>query len=125
MRLVSSICHDTRDVQCVDTANRGALADLADTSVVETNCLITGQGPVPLTVGHLPAQLRGLLQQVKAYEELTVEAAVTGDRGIALQALIANPIVPSVGVAKPLLEDLLTAHAEYLPQFKKRRGRAA
>ncbi len=122
LRLVSSICHDRRDIQCVDTANRGALADLPDYSVVETNCVITGAGPIPLAIGPLPAQLRGLLQQVKAYEELTVQAAVTGDRDVALAALVANPIVPSVKVAKPLLDDLLAAHAKYLPQFA-RKGR--
>jgi 6-phospho-beta-glucosidase len=63
--------------------------------------------------------LRGLLQQVKAYEELTIEAAVTGDRKVALAALIANPIVPSARVAKPLLDDLLEAHADHLPQFTR------
>jgi 6-phospho-beta-glucosidase len=117
LRLVSSICHDRRDIQCVDTPNRGALSDLPLHSVVETNCVITSQGPVPLAVGPLPPQLRGLLQQVKAYEELTVAAAVTGDRKLALQALIANPLVPSARVAKLLLDDLLAAHAPHLPQF--------
>lgn len=119
LRLISSIHNDRRDIQCVDTTNRGALADLAPESVVEVNCVIGAQGPVPLTVGRLRPQLRGLLQQVKAYEELTVEAAVTGDRGAALQALVANPLVPSVRVAKALLADLLEAHAEYLPQFAR------
>jgi 6-phospho-beta-glucosidase len=72
-----------------------------------------------MMVGALRPELRGLLQQVKAYEELTIRAAVTGDKEAALQALVANPLVPSVGVAKPLLEDLLAAHADYLPQFRR------
>jgi 6-phospho-beta-glucosidase len=117
VRLISSICNDRRDIQCVDTANRGALADLPLESVVEVNCVIDSQGPHPLAIGKLRPQLRGLLQQVKAYEELTVEAAVTGDRKAALQALVANPLVPSARVAKTVLDDLLEAHAEYLPQF--------
>lgn len=117
MRLISSICNNRRDIQCVDTTNRGALADLAAESVVEVNCVIGDQGPLPLTIGRLRPQLRGLLQQVKAYEELTIEAAVTGDRKVALQALVANPLVPSVRVAQAVLDDLLEAHAEYLPQF--------
>lgn len=126
LRLVSSICHDRRDIQCVDTPNCGALSDLPQHSVVEANCVITAQGPVPLAVGPLPARLRGLLQQVKAYEELTVEAAITGDRKVALAALLANPLVPSVAVAGALLEDLLAGHARYLPQFARpRRGKQA
>jgi len=107
VRLMTSIHNDRRDIQCVDTRNRGALSDLPAESVVEVSCVIGGEGPRPLTVGPLRAELRGLLQQVKAYEELTIEAAVTGDRKAALQAL----------VAKAVLDDLLEAHAGYLPQF--------
>ena len=119
VRLIASIHNDRRDIQCVDTTNRGALSDLPAHSVVEVNCVIDALGPHPIAVGPLPPQLRGLLQQVKAYEELTIEAAVTGDRKVALAALIANPIVPSARVAKPLLDDLLEAHADYLPQFTR------
>lgn len=118
VRLIVSIHSDRRDIQCVNTTNRGALSDLAPDSVVEVNCVIGADGPTPLAVGPLRPELRGLLQQVKAYEELTIQAAVTGDKGVALQALLANPLVPSVGMAKRLLEELLAAHAEYLPQFQ-------
>ncbi|MGQ9779114.1 MAG: 6-phospho-beta-glucosidase [Bacillota bacterium] len=118
VRLISSLYHDRRDIQCVDTTNRGALLDLPPEAVVEVNCVITAQGPQPIAVGRLRPQLRGLLQQVKAYEELAVEAAVTGDRGLALQALAAHPLVPSVSVARALLADLLAANRDFLPQFK-------
>jgi 6-phospho-beta-glucosidase len=117
VRLIRSIHGDRRDIQCVDTLNMGSLADLPDDSVVEVSCVIGAEGPRPLTMGPLSPKLRGLLQQVKAYEELTIEAAVTGDRNLALQALVANPIVPSFEVAKVVLDDLLEAHAEHLPQF--------
>jgi 6-phospho-beta-glucosidase len=119
VRLIASIHSDRRDVQCVNTRNRGALSDVPADSVVEVNCLIGADGPRPITVGPLRPELRGLLQQVKAYEELTIQAAVTGDKGAALQALLANPLVPSVGVAKALLDDLLEAHADHLPQFRR------
>ena len=118
VRLMISLLRDRRDVQCVNTLNRGALADLPPEVVVEVNCLIDARGAHPITVGRLRPQLRGLLQQVKAYEELAIEAAVTGDRGVAFQALLANPLVPSARVAKELLDDLLAANAEFLPQFK-------
>lgn len=119
VRLIASIHCDRRDIQCVDTRNRGALSDLAPDSVVEVSCVIGCDGPRPITVGPLRPQLRGLLQQVKAYEELTIEAAVTGDHQVALQALIANPLVPSAKAARAVLDDLLEAHAEYLPQFAR------
>jgi 6-phospho-beta-glucosidase len=123
-RLIASIHADKRDIQCVNTTNRGALSDLAPDSVVEVSCVIGADGPRPITVGPLRPELRGLLQQVKAYEELTIKAAVTGDRGAALQALVANPLVPSASVAKAVLDDLLAAHAEHLPQFAQTGRRA-
>ena len=119
VRLIASIHADRRDIQCVNTTNRGALSDLPPDSVVEVSCVIGADGPHPLTVGPLRPELRGLLQQVKAYEELTIKAAVTGDRGAALQALIANPLVPSAAVARAVRDDLLEAHADYLPQFAR------
>jgi len=117
VRLMCSIHSDRRDIQCVNTRNCGALSDLPAESVVEVSCVIGCEGPRPLTVGPLGPELRGLLQQVKAYEELTIEAGVTGDRKVALQALVANPLVPSARVAKAVLEDLLEEHKEHLPQF--------
>lgn len=116
-RLVTSILNDRHDVQCVDTPNRGALLDLPEQAVVEVNCVITAEGPVPLTVGHLRPQILGLLQLVKAYEALTIEAALHGDRQAALQALTLNPLVPSFGVAERILADILAENREHLPQF--------
>jgi len=123
VRLISSIHTDRRDIQCVNTTNRGALSDLPPDSVVEVSCVIGADGPRPLTVGPLRPELLGLLQQVKAYEELTIQAAVRGDRGAAAQALLANPLVPSFRVAAALVDDLLEAHAEHLPQFARTRRR--
>ena len=61
--------------------------------------------------------IRGLLQNVKAYEQLTIEAAVTGDYDCALQALTIHPLVNSATVAKQILDDILAENREYLPQF--------
>jgi 6-phospho-beta-glucosidase len=59
----------------------------------------------------------GLVEEVKAYERLTVAAAVSGDRDTAVRALMANPLVRSFDTARPLLDALLEAHREHLPQF--------
>jgi 6-phospho-beta-glucosidase len=69
-------------------------------------------------VGRLPPQILGLLQLIKAFESLTIRAAVRGDKDAALQALTMNPLVPSIGVAQMILNDILAENAEYLPQFK-------
>jgi 6-phospho-beta-glucosidase len=119
VRLVDSIYNDRCDIQCVDTVNRGALLDLPEDVVVEVSCTITAEGPVPLTVGRLRPQILGLLQRIKAFEALTIQAAVHGDKDAALQALTINPLVPSFNAAKNILRDILAENADFLPQFKR------
>jgi 6-phospho-beta-glucosidase len=58
-----------------------------------------------------------LLSAVKAYELLTVEAAVHGDLQAAYQALLAHPLGPRADKVQAVLDDLLETHREHLPQF--------
>jgi 6-phospho-beta-glucosidase len=116
--LVDAIANDRRDVHIVDCRNDGSLADLAPGVAVEMPSVISAAGAQPLTAGHLPYSIRGLVQHVKAYEELTIEAATTGDERTALLALTANPLVPSFDAAKALWADVRQEHGEYLPQFR-------
>lgn len=57
---------------------------------------------------------------MKAYEELTIDAAVRGDYASALQALTIHPLVGDERIAKEVLADILEQNAEYLPQFRVR-----
>jgi 6-phospho-beta-glucosidase len=66
--------------------------------------------------------VRGLVQAVKNYEELTIEAAVTGSRKTALASLMAHPLVRSYAIARPFFDQVLENEAEYLPQFFKLRS---
>src|SRR6185503_14884169 len=126
-QLIASL-HDGRgDVQVVDVRNgwrRGAggpsgraLAELPDSAVVEVPARITRDGAQPLPQAPLEPGMRGLVQAVKAYEELTIQAARTGDRGLALRALMANPLVRDYSIAAPLLDALLEANRAHLPAF--------
>jgi len=117
LSLIAAIVGNKNEVHIVNCRNRGAIADLPEDSVVEVPCLVGAAGATPLTVGYLPVAIRGLIQAVKAYEELTIEAAVTGDQKTALKALLNHPLVPSFGVAKALLNAILEANSDYLPQF--------
>lgn len=116
-QLIASLHHGTGDVQVVDTRNDGALPDLADSDVVEIPARIDRDGAHPLPLAPLAADVRGLVQAVKAYEHLAIQAALTGDLDIALRALLANPLVADLDVAAPLLEALLSANRSYLPRF--------
>lgn len=103
----------------LDVPNHGALSDMRSDDVVEVPCLVGRDYYAPLAQGPTPLEARGLLSQVKAYERLTVEAAVTGDYRTALAALTANPLVPSYPAARRVLDKYLEAHREHLPQFSQ------
>ena len=124
-QLIASLHDDRGDVQVVDIRNGPrpgvagprALPDLPDHAVVEVPARITREGAVPLEQAPLAPEMRGLVQAMKAYEELAIEAARTGDRRVALRALLANPLVARWSMAGPLLDALLEANRAYLPQF--------
>ena len=115
--LVESLDTDRGDVQVVNVRNDGAIPNMADDAVVEVACRIDAAGATPLPVDPLAPEMLGLVEQVKAYERLTVAAAVSGDRDLALKALMANPLTSQFKVAKPLLDALLEANREHLPRF--------
>lgn len=117
-RLISSIYNDKHDIQPVDTVNRGAISGIAPDSIVEVSSVITKSGPKPLTMGELPVQVNGLVQQIKSFERITIDAAVSGDYNTALLALTINPLIASDTAAKLLLDEMLEANKDYLPQFK-------
>jgi 6-phospho-beta-glucosidase len=115
-QLIASLYDGRGDVQVVDVRNDGALPDLPDTAVVEIPAVIDRDGAHPLPLSPLVPEQRALVQAVKAYEELTIEAARTGDRDVALRALAANPLV-GAEVASPLLDAILEADAAHLERF--------
>ncbi|REK74874.1 6-phospho-beta-glucosidase [Paenibacillus paeoniae] len=119
VNLMHSLYTDKRDIQTLNVRNGNIIDFLPEDASIEVNCVVTAQGPIPIPLQNVPAHVTGLLHAVKTYESLTIEAAISGDKGIALQALVHHPLVPSVSVAKTLLEEMLEANKEYLPNFFK------
>jgi len=108
--LVRSIAGNLKKRHIVNVQNNVAIADLPEDAVIEVNAVVDSRGAHPLAVGRLEPEIRGLVQHVKAYEELTVEAAVHGDYRKALLALANNPLVNSVNKAKRLLDRFIEVH---------------
>jgi 6-phospho-beta-glucosidase len=103
----------------VNLPNRGQLEDLPIGAIVETPALVHGRSIDPITQGGLPEEVRDLVRQVAEHARLTAEAAVTGDRALAIRAMAAHPLVPSSDVATSLVDAYLDAHAAYLPAFER------
>lgn len=112
--LIDAMENDTRNRQIVCCRNDGAVPTFDNECAVEISAVIGKDGATPLPQSAPDPAIRGLMQTIKAYETLTVEAAVTGDRERAYQALLIHPLTPGATECKALLDDVLTTNEVYL-----------
>ena len=101
----------------VNVPNRGVLPDLPAEAVVEVPALVGAAGVTPLSVGPLPAGIAAVLTARAQQQEITVEAALTGDRDLAVEALVLDPLVPDSATARAILRDAALAQPETLGAF--------
>jgi len=109
--------HDLIDA--VNIRNDGLIPNVPDWAVVEVPAVVGADGIKGLRVGPLPSGIAALVNAQAHVQDLVVEAAVSGDRRLALQALLADPVVQSAEAAEKTLDELLAVHAPYLPQFRR------
>ncbi len=105
--LVEAIARDLNAEHVVNVRNQGAIPNLPEANVVETVATVGRDGAVPRPTAPLEPSIRALVQQAKAYEELTIEAALHQSYGAAYRAIITNPLGPTADRAKEVLDDLL------------------
>ena len=99
--------------------NRGYIDNLPDDCIVEVPASVSGYGAVGLPLGELSAPVAAWCSNQVYVAELAVDAAIQGDRTIALQALLADPVINDIDVAEKILDEFLSVHAEWLPQFTR------
>ncbi len=105
-----AIVHDSGDELACTVRNGEAVDGIEPDAGVEVVCRTGANGPAPLPVGPIPLAFRGLVQAVKAYETLTVAAAVQQSRALAIQALVNHPLAGDLDVIEPLVDEMLQAH---------------
>jgi len=115
--LIASLHSGAADVQVVNLRNGGAIPDLPDDAVVEIPAVVDRTGARAPGLAPLEPEIRGLVQAVKAYEDLAVAAAIQGSRDLVVKALLAHPLVGRYSVAAPLADALLDANRAHLPRF--------
>jgi 6-phospho-beta-glucosidase len=103
LELMAALCGGPTRTMILNVRNGAAVPGLPPDAVVEVPCVVGGHGITPLASSPLPGAMLGLLQQVKAVEQDTIEAAVTGSAALALRAFAQHPLVDSVPVAQRLL----------------------
>ncbi|KIQ78237.1 6-phospho-beta-glucosidase [Aeromonas sp. L_1B5_3] len=115
--LMSAIHNDKRIIMHVNTRNNGAINGLPDECAVEVSSLITKSGPLPLNVAPFPQDTLRLLQLMKEFEQLTIEAAINGNRHTAWRALVLNPLITSGSKLEQALDEVIAAHPDLLSAF--------
>ena len=108
--------HDVVEL-AVNLPNRGAISNLPEQAVVEVPAVVGADRIAGVSVGPLPDAIAAVLTSRAQQQELTVQAALAGDRRLALQALALDPLVPDPTVAAGVLDDAVTAHAPLLDRF--------
>jgi len=115
--VVDAIENDKNEYHVVGVKNNGAVPFMADDDVVEIKCLVNRNGITPCALkGPFNHYIKGLMQSVKAYEKLTVLAAVNGSRKDALAALMVHPLIGDFKKAKAVFDEMAAANAEFLPK---------
>ncbi|MGR7163930.1 6-phospho-beta-glucosidase [Klebsiella aerogenes] len=115
--LMSAIYNDKRIIMHVNTRNNGAISGLPDNCAVEVSSMITSSGPIPLNVEPFPDDIMCQIQLMKTFEQLTIEAAVTGDRHTAWRGLVINPLIKSGASLEKALDEVIVHNRALMPAF--------
>ncbi|MFB8377798.1 6-phospho-beta-glucosidase [Paenibacillus taichungensis] len=117
VNLMKAIHTNSGEVLTLNVMNGDTLDFLPEDSSIEVNCVVTKNGAVPVPITRIPDAAVGLIQAVKTYESLAIEAAVSGSREKALLALSSHPLTDSVCISEAMLNEMLEQNRKYLPQF--------
>lgn len=116
--LARAIAYNTKERMLLIVENDGALSNFDPTAMVEVPCLVGSNGPEKIVQGKIPQFQKGLMEQQVSVEKLTVEAWIEGSYQKLWQAITLSRTVPSVSVAKAILDDLIEANKDFWPVLK-------
>ncbi|MCS6906480.1 MAG: hypothetical protein RML93_01200, partial [Anaerolineales bacterium] len=113
--LIEALSGGTPRQMILNIPNCNAIRGMEAEEVVEIPAWVSKGMISPVSVEGIPQHCLGLMLQVKAFERLTIAAAVEGSYAKALTALTLHPLVPGFEVAKRILDDYLQRHGELFP----------
>jgi len=115
--IISSIFNDKKEYHVVNTINNGYITDLPYGCAVEITSRITAHGPIPVYIGKLPDTVKGLVQSMKTFEILLVDAIYEKSLEKAKFALQVHPLTKSIKDASLVFDELVEAHRKYLNYY--------
>ncbi len=106
----------------VNIPNTGQAVGLPADAVIESICVIDGDGIRGRDRSALPTPYDEIVRRHVATQELTVEAALRGDRTLAAEAFALDPLAGrgDLHATDAMVDELLSGTAEWLPQFASR-----
>lgn len=117
LSILRSMAYDERRVFNVNVPNRGTVPHLPDDAIVEVPAVATATGLRPMQIADFSPLLAGIIRRKLTAVDLTVEAALSGDRRLMVEALLADGAVADPTTARELAEALVQAQSRYLPRF--------
>ncbi len=117
--LIEGLSNNASRTLILNTTNEGAIDGIDFDATVEIPVYVGKNLIRPMNVGHIPTHCLGLMNQVKHYEQMTIEAAVSKSYEIAVSALTLHPLIADEDLAKKIIDDYSIAHGEYYPKLVK------
>jgi alpha-galactosidase len=119
MDIMKAFVTNTPFVDVVNLPNIGQIDNLPRGAVVETLGLVDSSGFAPIGIGSMPEPLRTLLETHCQVQKMTLESALTGNKELALKALMLDPLCAKLAPSdiRKMGLDLMEATGDYLPQF--------
>ncbi|MBN1935723.1 MAG: hypothetical protein JW934_13730 [Anaerolineae bacterium] len=120
VEIIEALLTNRKTLFGLNVLNQGAIPNLPDRAVVEVTTLVDGYGARPVHVGPLPEPIAATLRNHIVAQQLTAQAALSGDRKIALRAFVQDPQTQArleLEEIEHMMAELFEAHRAYLPQF--------
>jgi alpha-galactosidase len=115
--IIRSVLTDSRAMFSCNVLNQGSVPQLPDDAALEIPGVATARGIRSISVPDLPAPITAILSRRLSSVYLAMEAAMTGSRDLAVEAMIADGAVTDPSDAARLTDALIAAQAQHLPRF--------
>lgn len=119
--MASIITNDGREWGGINFPNTGIISNLPQNSIIEGPAIINKMGINPIPMGELPKPFIGLSNQLINWADLSVDAALSGNKKILYQAILANPLILNMRAAKELMIKMMNINSNFLPQYKSKK----
>lgn len=117
MSIIDSIENDRRRIYSVNLPNNGAVPNLPKDAVLEMPGVATAKGFFALQINDFPDVLAAIVTKHLSIVEVTVEAALKGDKNLFAEAILMGGYISDKAAVGKMVDELIKAQAQYLPQF--------